>query len=325
MVPLNRDVITASMMAPSLETSSRGTLPLRQGSPVQALSQLIAQEIEHRATGAPLSSVASSSRNPAPRTPTRTRTHTATELLTGTSAAYLVSPSAIPTYAAPPTYVPTTISPKKRRYEDLLSREPVTKLEAELQAALLESARRGTQQKEAMIGMQAGLVLQGVYVERAHERLEGLEGKGRVKKKQKLMGDGLPHLLDGDEFFDRVVEFEAAQTQKEAEKEQRRGEREAYDEQIEQWKMACAERDARVAAQRDRFARAKVLWEEERDLAKQERRRIGWKKPKLGRVEPVPAKPRLRARRTAAAEEDGEAEDEGEDEDAGTDNDDLDD
>ncbi len=74
--------------------------------------------------------------------------------------------------------------------------------------------------------------------------MEGMGEKGHVKKKQKLMGDGLLRLLDGDKFFDRVVEHEAAQSQKEVKKERHRGTREVYDKQNKQWKLACAEQDA---------------------------------------------------------------------------------
>ena len=58
-------------------------------------------------------------------------------------------------------------------------------------------------------------------------------------------------------------------------------------------------------------------WENERELAKQERRRPGWAKPKLGKLEPVPPKPKLRNERDV--DEDEHEDDE--DEEAGSDHD----
>ena len=45
-VPFNPDVVTEQTMAPSLEMTCHGTLPLRQPSPVRLVSSLISNQME---------------------------------------------------------------------------------------------------------------------------------------------------------------------------------------------------------------------------------------------------------------------------------------
>jgi len=45
LVPFNPDVVTEEMMAPSIESSSRGSLPLTQSSPIRAMADAILTEL----------------------------------------------------------------------------------------------------------------------------------------------------------------------------------------------------------------------------------------------------------------------------------------
>ncbi|TBU39133.1 hypothetical protein BD309DRAFT_872939 [Dichomitus squalens] len=247
-----------------------------------------------------------------PRTPSRSQT--IVEALTGTSAACLVSPSPIPAHTTPPRYLYTPISPMKRLYTHLLNREPTSVLESMYQEALRESEARDQVRKQSVINLQAAVVLQGGYLDKVHQWMQGREQKEAGKKPGgKLVGDGLPRLLNKDEFIDEVFKHEQAQKRKAEEKEERKLEKERHTKALERWKEACKARDERVKAQKERYRQAALEeWEDERQLAKTEWRRIGWQKPMLGAVEKKPGRPKKRA--AQRADEDGSDGEEQEDE-----------
>lgn len=312
-VPFNPSVVTPIMMAPSAESSVHGTLPLPQASPVRALSKLLLERTrEQEGTGPdlPIQANATVPRTP-PRTPQQPPNRSARDVLTSSSVSYLVSPSPIPSRAMPPRYLPAVVSPLKRRYTDLLDEKPQTNLEIHLQSALAESEKREAAHKSTMVGMQAVAVLQNLYVSRVQEKLQVQEEKG-AKKKQKLLGDGLPRLMDADDFYSRVVEHEAAQEKDKADKEARQEARKHYDKEMDEWKEKEKLRKEWVAAQRDQYKKAMAAWDRERAMAKEERRRPALTKPLLGKIESALPKPKLSTR---VEEEDGEEDDE-DDEDA---------
>ncbi|KAI8973978.1 hypothetical protein BD414DRAFT_424962, partial [Trametes punicea] len=117
------------------------------------------------------------------------------------------------------------------------------------------------------------------------------------QKRRKLVSDGLPRLMTGDKFFSSVVEHNAAQEKEKAEKEARKAEKEKHQEALEEWKKLKAAWDKRVEAQRKRYKEALSQWEQEKQLAKLECRRPGWKKPLLGRLERLAPKPKLQVLR----------------------------
>ncbi|EIW54947.1 uncharacterized protein TRAVEDRAFT_80985, partial [Trametes versicolor FP-101664 SS1] len=86
-----------------------------------------------------------------------------------------------------------------------------TEFEGQLQVALRESEARDSARKSTMVTMQATVILQNVYLDRAQEKLQTQTDQQGKKKKRRVFGDGLPKLLDGQEFFSEVVEYEATQ------------------------------------------------------------------------------------------------------------------
>ena len=305
-VPLNPDVITDTMTAPSLVSSSRGVVPLLQTSPVRALTALISNDIAWQAALRNTDEGNTSVHTP-PHTPTRARTVTA--VLTSTSMAYLVSPTPIPPNAVPPTYHASPISPTKNRYKEILQRQPSTSFEAELLDTLEDAQSREDTHKDQMAAMQAAVVLQGTYVGRAQERMQMQDERKGLKKSQKLMGDGLPKLLSADKFYNLVVDHESAQDHRAAEKADRKADRERYDREMEQWKQLVEEQNKCVTAQNEWYKQAVAEWESEQDLARAERRKTGWEKPKKGIVEPVPSKPRLKRSKETKAGKDEDKDD----------------
>lgn len=293
-VPFDPNVVTEQMMAPSLESSSKGTLPSKQSSPVQAISKMIENSIRRRKKHEhpiQVDTPDTPSQRPGEGTSTNsTPTAGALNELASTSAAFLLHSSPLQSTSTLPQYVPHIISPfKKRRYGELLELEPITERERLLQDALRDMEAQTRIHKEAMAGMQAATILGGMYVDRAQKQLQALEKKKTEKSKKKLMGDGLPKLLDGDTFFQRVVDHEEQTEREKAEKEQRTTIRAAHSKEITQWQENETARVARNKVKRALHKEVLAAWEEERQRAKAEKRRPGWIKPKLGPIEkPIP-------------------------------------
>ncbi|KAK0432084.1 hypothetical protein EV421DRAFT_1851041 [Armillaria borealis] len=77
---------------------------------------------------------------------------------------FLVLSLSLKSSLSPPKYATSVISPMKQKYNNILSQQPWTELEASLQRALRESDEHNTLWKGAMIGMQATAVLQNIYM-----------------------------------------------------------------------------------------------------------------------------------------------------------------
>ena len=134
------------------------------------------------------------------------------------------------------------ISPIKRRMradKHLLTMGAAKERETQLMEALLE--------KQAQIDFLKGRVLQQLYCARVRRQLAAKEVKSdqNGKKCERLLEDGLPHLLTDDEFFERIkAHWEAVEA---AELEQERQKQKKLDlaAELENWKKDEAERKKR--------------------------------------------------------------------------------
>ena len=72
------------------------------------------------------------------------------------------------------------------------------------QKTLVTALAERDQYNNTLVGSQATLVLQGMYVDRVTKELANNKKKQKKKKKGQLNGDGLPKLLTSDEFYDRM-------------------------------------------------------------------------------------------------------------------------
>ncbi|KIK93316.1 hypothetical protein PAXRUDRAFT_12733 [Paxillus rubicundulus Ve08.2h10] len=117
-------------------------------------------------------------------------------------------------------------------------------------------------------------VLNSMYCDHLSGQLAAQEEKQKKQKKGRLNGDGLPRLLTGEEFYTRVVEHEEATEQ----------------EKID-WKEGDNARKQRNKEWKVAYQDTLQLWEEERNLAKQDKWQIAWAKPKLGKLEAPAPKP----------------------------------
>ncbi|RDB27179.1 hypothetical protein Hypma_004386 [Hypsizygus marmoreus] len=234
----------------------------------------------------------------------------AVDELCSTSASFLVSTQTPKSTMQIPVYKPYTISPFRHRHGHLLEREPVTSREEELRNALEESERRDTYRKDQMAQMQAQVLLQGMYVGRVQKHLQKAEEKRSKKKSKRIVGDGMPRLMSGDDVF-AMIEAADEQAAKEAqEKEKRKIAREGHGEVLAQWKEKEKERIARNKERHAAYHASVKAWEAGRALAKAEGRQAGWKKPQLKGIE----KPIPRPKKPAKDESDDDEDDDGNEE-----------
>jgi len=156
-----------------------------------------------------------------------------------------------------------------------------------------------------MVTMQGVTVLQNIYVKRNNRHLQGHEEERRRKsQKNRVFGDGMAKLLDDDVFFNKVVELEEAAKRKEEDKKEWQIARESYAETLVQWKKLENERKGRNTEVQKAHLDATRLWEAEREVAKSEKRRPQWTKPKQGKIE----KAIPRSKKPEVEESDGEDE-----------------
>lgn len=287
--PFSREMVTPEMMAPSKETAREGSLPLVPETPVCIVAKLIreaAKPVEEETSAGSQNSMLT----------TATSIETALTELENTTTCFLVTSSPIESSSQLPMLPVAQISPIKARHPDLVNVPPATEREEHLQQALREAEIREANLKGRIQGLQAAVVLQDVYVGRVKNQLAAKEKKKKKKGKGgKLVGDGLPKLLTGDEFFQQVEEHLQGQADAEAKKIDQKQRKEAYKRAMEAWTIGEEGRKARIDKKREEWQAAVAEWEEQRVLAKSEGRKFGEKRPTLGLLEKAATKPRYRA------------------------------
>jgi len=196
----------------------------------------------------------------------------------------------------------------KSQYEMLLAGLPKTLREEELMNALHDAERRiGTLMQNNQV-LQAQAVLQDLYVGMVCAELQSQEEKKSKGKSRKLNADGLPKLLDGDEFYQRVVEDNERQKLEEAEKVRKQAVWGAVAGMKKKWEdeeEACKLHNNKATAA---WQEAVKQWEIERDRAKEAHKRPSWKKPSKPKAEPQKPKTWTKkgASQQAAAMDDAE-------------------
>src|ERR1700678_2528127 len=98
---------------------------------------------------------------------------------------------------------------------------------------------------EGKVLLQASNILNEAYAQRLCAKLAAQEEKCNKKKLTKLVGDGLPQLLSGDEFYELVQEKEKEMHEATREKERKKDGRALYKVAVEEWEVEeQARRDA---------------------------------------------------------------------------------
>ena len=101
------------------------------------------------------------------------------------------------------------------------------------------------------------------------------------------MGDGLPVLLTGDVFYEKVVDAAAAQAQVEQEKSLRKVVRSERADVLVEWKKQQGLRMIVIEQRRAAWAKEKDDWEAEKVVAKAAGNKFSKKKPVLGKLPPA--------------------------------------
>ncbi|OCH84426.1 hypothetical protein OBBRIDRAFT_690027, partial [Obba rivulosa] len=118
-------------------------------------------------------------------------------------------------------------------------------------AALQEAEGRNEARKQQVVGLQATVVLQGMYVGRAHEQLQAQEDKAAQKRKNRVFGDGMAKLLTGNQFFEAVEELERKTTEEARKRAHAKAARLAHSTALVEWKK---EDEARLKRNREKVA-----------------------------------------------------------------------
>ncbi|KAF8906161.1 hypothetical protein CPB85DRAFT_1314271 [Mucidula mucida] len=164
--------------------------------------------------------------------------------------------------------------------------------------------------RQRTVELQAANILNEVYCKSLREQLAFQDEKKRKGKgKGKLVGDGLPVLLTSDEFYERVVEFEKAQIQKERGKEERAANKESLQKELEEWKVLVEEREEWIknrrlawAKEKEDHAAEKAKWALNKKAGKV-KGKFTKPTPKLGPLPDVIPKPKLQ---TSIADDEAE-------------------
>lgn len=340
--PFDPSVITPEMMAPSKETSCEGHLPITPVTPVRVIAKLLRdlavkddipeededEEGEEGGSEVINESDASSGRkgDDGNHADNVGETHAdggstnllkerkivsrpvtiinaAIKQLSEGSLASLVSSVPMTSSTIVDHNVNQLISPSRSRTSDALQINPKTMTEIILLGALRESEEREASLKRRVLELQAANILNEAYCSRLRGQLAHKEDKkANPKGKGKLMGDGLPCLLSGDWFYERVVEAEAWQRREEQEKAARLESRDERSKALERWKEKQEERKAVIAARRVEWEEEKKVWADEKAAAKLAKTRFEKKKPVLGKLPASIPRPKV----TSVVEEDGE-------------------
>ncbi|KAG6822736.1 hypothetical protein H0H87_002705, partial [Tephrocybe sp. NHM501043] len=136
--------------------------------------------------------------------------------------------------------------------------------EEQLISALKELEGRVAAWKQHVRDLQAHTILQDLYVSGVQSELQASEQRKHKKKSWKLNLDGLPKLLSGEDFYQKVVADDEQRKNKQLEKEKRKEAQGAANTMKQKW-------DEEGKAQKERNAYALEMWKEEVKFWERER------------------------------------------------------
>ncbi|KAF9493871.1 hypothetical protein BDN71DRAFT_1508219 [Pleurotus eryngii] len=280
------------MMAPSLETSCRGHLPIVPSTPVRVVTDLFsATHARALATTEAANETNSSPSNAHHHNPFETPVRHAVTGLHNSSASFLATSSPIHSLAQLPPNPLFTLSLRQKQYHRLLKSTPSTFLEEQLQQALRDMMQKNMMMKEQLTSMQSTLVLNGVYVDLVHKQLQAQKEKSKKKKKGRLVGDRMPRLLSARAFVSQVEEFHRETERKAAEAKKKKASRTRHSEALKEWRKLDKERVRQNEEICTQWQADKAAWKAEVKLAQEEGREPEAENPGLLRdliFPPVP-------------------------------------
>jgi hypothetical protein len=178
------------------------------------------------------------------------------------------------------------------RHHALLAEEPETDQSAALQSALSQSLEDRRQALVELTRLRCQVVLLDSYVGRIKGALHSKEKK-KDKESGRLVGDGLPRLLTGDEFVAAVKRYREALRKAEEDKRAKAEERDALKALKDAWKTEQAKIDAVNQEVLEEWKQEVRRWEDMRDGMKEQGLKRGWgSKPKRPNERLIPSLPR---------------------------------
>jgi len=305
-VPFDCSVITGDKLAPSRDTSFRYFTPVEPSHDVRIMTELMADVLQPVVNGGDARSRNRLSNPQCDNFPIRA----ALPEFSASETGYLASQSPIKSSSNPPNLPTIPISPIKRRVsplfhdkeDSLLTMKVSTPLEKALQDALIAKDSEAKYYKSEAIKMQSAMVLQRLYCQRVRRQLGAKEEKTAKKKRKggRINGDGLPRLLTSEMFLQVIEEHEAAEEEKQREKEARAELRAKHDEELAEWEEHEKGRRDRNTVLAEKYREAVETWQAERLEAKASKQRLkDWDKAnpkpkKTDFVEKQQPKPTLR-------------------------------
>jgi hypothetical protein len=275
-IPVNRNVVTPEMMAPSKDTSFKVFTPVIPSTPIRIVSDLIMDVIQpHESEERP---------QKIPPFPVRV----AVPLLAQTELAFLVSKTPIKASTPLPDMPEIIISPiKHRRAEKRTTAwEPETLQEAkeELQrekamnAEMKEELRleraKNMEIKGIALQTQAQNVINRIYCGRLRGQLAATEKKKDKKDDGGMLDEDLPPLLTHEDFIKHVKERQEATAAAKKKREGNKDRRIAYKEEMVIWKAAeMARKERNMKREGDRIE-AEAAWMAEKAEIKSKRGRV---------------------------------------------------
>ena len=310
--PIDDSIVTARVLAPSLETSWRAAMPLQQPTPVRIVTRLLELDrdtpepedsppatptqqtaAQAAATRSHINANSSLNREPAggtcasvPKTP-RTA-------LRATTMAHLVNDAPIASNMDPLRPV-SSLNPAWNVPPELLAHMPTTEAECVMLHALQMAQEVIKRDRKTAVSSQATMVLQNTYVNRVKGQLAVAEAKqkgGRLKGR--LLVDGMPHVLTNDAFMEQVIAHEAAREGEEEEKQSREQARALWQAAVRDWNLQDAARCTHNEKTTADHKQMVLEWQAERDQVKSGQQTFREKKPVCGPLEAATRKPLLK-------------------------------
>ncbi|KAF9440066.1 DDE-domain-containing protein [Macrolepiota fuliginosa MF-IS2] len=201
---------------------------------------------------------------------------------------FLLLESPIKASIEPPSIPPIQLSLAKPKHhnptQDLLSTTTQTKLENDLQIALITKTEEAEFLQSQVLQLQSAMVLQKVYCARVCWQLNAKEIKAQDKGKKggQVAGDGLARLLTSDEWFEVIKGHEKEQQKMEGLQAAKKKAKLQYEAELKEW--ARKEEDWKKKNEEAELQWKNDLegWNKERKLAKSNGEKLkDWEKTHL--------------------------------------------
>ncbi|KAF5334791.1 hypothetical protein D9611_012962 [Ephemerocybe angulata] len=309
--PYDPSVVTPKMLAPSKTHSMQSNLAVEPPTPMKAVVKLLQNlSLEDEAL-APVDEDDEDPPSPSEAQKTRRRqiVEDAARELAKSNLGYLLGNA--PVSSSSPMIHPqaTTILPPSQTVSSILTITPKTTNETLLLAALREATADNEALRRRVVESQAANILNEAYCNKLRFQLAAKEEKGKKKGKGKLMGDGLPRMLTGDEFYEKVVQFTEWQKEEEARKAAQIDNKALWQQAVKKWEEDEVVRKAENEAIKKRNKEKQTKWQNDKKAATKAKQTFSTPKPTPEKITRQPPKPKLKDFRPPVEDADDAASD----------------